>query len=320
MTAALRASSTASRGVRVPLGERASYLGIEWDAEDRLTRVTQGPTELARFAYDGQGRRAQKIVGGVTHTYIYDKANIIEERLSSGQTYDYVQGPAIDQPLAMRDQASVVSYYLADHLGSIVQTTSSTGAVTLTREYDPWGNALQGSTTAGYAFTGREWDAETNLYYYRARYYDPKIGRFISEDPIGFKGGINFYAYVDNRPTIWTDPSGLVIKRCFRPLKGGASSVIAAFLPLAFLVQPPVPGVSFCPAHEYIFNTATGMSKGHGPGQEPPETGKDLCYVIPEPVGQCVWDNWNPGPYRVASNNCEEAINNAVSRCKRCQK
>jgi YD repeat-containing protein len=149
----------------------------EWDAENRLTRVTQGPTELARFTYDGQGRRAQKVVGAVTRSYVYDGPNIIEERLSSGQTYDYVHGPGIDRPLAMRDQASVVSYYLADHLGSIVQTTNSLGAVTLTREYDPWGNALQGSATAGYAFTGREWDSETGLYYYRARYYDPNTRR-----------------------------------------------------------------------------------------------------------------------------------------------
>jgi YD repeat-containing protein len=134
--------------------------------KNRLTRVTQGPTELARFTYDGQGRRAQKIVGAVTRSYIYDGPNIIEERLSSGQTYDYVQAPGIDRPLAMRDQASVVSYYLADHLGSIVQTTRSTGAVTLTREYDPWGNPIQGSATSGYAFTGRVWDSEINAYYY----------------------------------------------------------------------------------------------------------------------------------------------------------
>jgi len=59
------------------------------------------------------------------------------------------------------------------------------------------------------AFTGREWDPETGLYYYRARYYDPKIGRFISEDPIGFAAGTNFYNYVENNPVRYTDPYGL---------------------------------------------------------------------------------------------------------------
>ena len=60
------------------------------------------------------------------------------------------------------------------------------------------------------AFTGREWDPETGLHYYRARYYDPKSGRFLSEDPIGFQGGINFYAYVDNNPVNFFDPTGLL--------------------------------------------------------------------------------------------------------------
>jgi RHS repeat-associated protein len=63
---------------------------------------------------------------------------------------------------------------------------------------------------AGYAFTGREWDPEIGLYYYRARYYDPKVGRFVSEDPIGFAGGENHYSYVSNDPTTAIDPLGLV--------------------------------------------------------------------------------------------------------------
>jgi RHS repeat-associated protein len=64
--------------------------------------------------------------------------------------------------------------------------------------------------TNSYRYTARQLDPETGLYYYRARYYDPSIGRFLSEDPIGFAGGINFYAYVSNQPTRYTDPFGLV--------------------------------------------------------------------------------------------------------------
>jgi RHS repeat-associated protein len=180
----------------------------DWDAENRLVSVRQGTTTMASFVYDGRGRRVQKVVGGVTHIYVYDRQNIIEERLSSGQTYDFVHGPETDRVLAQRDQAGVVTYYLADHLGSIAQTTSSAGAVTLTREYDPWGNLLQGSGGGGYAYTGREWDSETGLYYYRARYYDPKIGRFLREDPIGHASGPNLYQYVSNDPVLLVDPSG----------------------------------------------------------------------------------------------------------------
>jgi len=59
-------------------------------------------------------------------------------------------------------------------------------------------------------YTGREFDRETGLYYYRARYYDPESGRFYTEDPLGFRAGINFYAYVDNNPINANDPTGLV--------------------------------------------------------------------------------------------------------------
>jgi RHS repeat-associated protein len=79
-------------------------------------------------------------------------------------------------------------------------------------EYDAYGNIvamLDPGFVQPYAFTGREWDPETGLYYYRARYYDPKIGRFMSEDPIRFLGGVNFYAYVENNPINRTDPFGL---------------------------------------------------------------------------------------------------------------
>jgi RHS repeat-associated protein len=99
-------------------------------------------------------------------------------------------------------------YYVGDHLGSIVRTTDSLGTPTLTRQYDPWGNPIQGSTTSGYAFTGREWDSEAGSYYYRARYYDSHLARFLSEDPEGLSAGLNSYAYVNNRPQNAIDPTG----------------------------------------------------------------------------------------------------------------
>src|SRR6266545_8058791 len=67
----------------------------------------------------------------------------------------------------------------------------------------------RGNTTELVTTTGREWDPETGLYYYRARYYDPRLGRFISEDPILWAGGENFYSYVKNRPATLSDPQGL---------------------------------------------------------------------------------------------------------------
>jgi RHS repeat-associated protein len=179
----------------------------EWDGANRLVRVLDGGSEIARFIYDGQGRRSQKIANGVTHTYVYDGAEILEERLSGGGTIRYVHGQGIDQLLA-KVEGGVASYYVADHLGSIVQVTDASATVTLTRQYDAWGNPIQGATTSGNAFTGREWDSETGLYYYRARYYDPKVGRFLSEDPM--RDGNSSYSYVGNNPVSYVDPLGLI--------------------------------------------------------------------------------------------------------------
>jgi RHS repeat-associated protein len=103
-----------------------------------------------------------------------------------------------------RPQSSVpkvpTSYYHADGLGSIVALTDSSGKVQQTYEYDSFGNLKdqKNKIKQPFTFTGREWDKEAGLYYYRARYYDTIAGRFISKDPIGFRGGINLYAYVDS--------------------------------------------------------------------------------------------------------------------------
>jgi RHS repeat-associated protein len=171
--------------------------------------VTKNSVEQARFVYGASGERYQKIAGGVTRTYTYDGPAILREALSTGTTYRYVHGPSIDEPLARRDQVGSTTFYHADHLGSVIKVTDGTGATVMTRRYAPHGELEVGSTEPGYAFTGREWDPEIGLYYYRARYYDPASGRFISEDPIGFRAGTNFYAYVQNDPIAHRDPSGL---------------------------------------------------------------------------------------------------------------
>jgi RHS repeat-associated protein len=80
--------------------------------------------------------------------------------------------------------------------------------VALTRQYDAWGNLQAGASEPGYAFTGREWDPEIGLYYYRARLYDPRVGRFNSEDPVRFRDGLTKYAYALSNPLRFVDPLG----------------------------------------------------------------------------------------------------------------
>jgi RHS repeat-associated protein len=135
----------------------------------------------------------------------------VEEVDASGNVLvRYTEGPGIDEPLAMQ-RGVTTSFYEADGLGSITSLTSTSGALAATYIYDSFGRvtASTGTVTNRFQYTGREFDAETGLNYYRARYYDASIGRFLSEDPAQFEGGLNFYGYVGNSPIDHIDPTGL---------------------------------------------------------------------------------------------------------------
>jgi RHS repeat-associated protein len=178
----------------------------EWDAENKLKKVLKNAATIATFAYDPLGRRVEKVAGGTTKTFTYDWVDILRE--SAGATTYYVHGPGIDEPLA-KEVSGSTTYYHADALGSVLKLTDATGDVTHEYRYDPYGKIEAGSTQAGYSFSGREWDPEVQLYFFRARYYDPHLGRFLQEDPIGFRGGLNWYAYVGGNPVMRVDPFGL---------------------------------------------------------------------------------------------------------------
>jgi len=183
-----------------------------WDFENRLTSVVlPGSGGTVSFKYDPYGRRIQKssILG--TTNYLYDGANILEEIDGAGNVLTrYVQSLGVDQPLA-ETRGSTTSYYEADGLGSITSLSNSSGALANTYTYDSFGNltASTGTLTNPVRYTGREFDTETGLHFYRARYYDPNAGRFVSEDPIQFMSGIDFYTYVSNSPQNFTDALGL---------------------------------------------------------------------------------------------------------------
>jgi RHS repeat-associated protein len=183
-----------------------------WDFENRLTSVTlPGTGGTVTFKYDPFGRRIEKFSSATTSVFAYDGDNLIEEVNSSGGVIArYEQTQNIDEPLAML-RSSATSFYQADGLDSISSLTNSSGAAAQTYTYDSFGKvtASSGSLVNPFQYTGRELDSETGLYYYRARYYDPGAGRFLSEDPITFTGGIDFYAYVENNPTEFTDALGL---------------------------------------------------------------------------------------------------------------
>jgi RHS repeat-associated protein len=182
-----------------------------WDYENRLTSVTlPGSGGTVNFKYDPFGRRIEKITPSGTSIYAYDGDNLIEETDGNGAVMArYTDTLNIDEPLAMF-RAGATSFYERDGLGSVTSLTNAAGALAETYAYDSFGKltASSGSITNPFQYTGREFDSTTGLYYYRARYYGPVSGRFISEDPISFRGGINFYQYGYNRPVSLRDPSG----------------------------------------------------------------------------------------------------------------
>jgi RHS repeat-associated protein len=189
----------------------ASGKSYTWDFENRLVQAVNPGVGTTTFRYDPFGRRIQKSGPLGTTNYLYDGYNVIEDLDNSGNVLArYTQGTHVDEWLAeLRSGTS--SYYERDGLGSVTSLSNSAGALANTYTYDSYGKVMASTGTLAnpFQYTGRESDQETGLYYDRARYYDPAAGRFLSEDPIGFHGGIDFYAYVANNPIIFTDPSGL---------------------------------------------------------------------------------------------------------------
>jgi len=178
-----------------------------WDVENRLTGAVttqaDGTITSVGFLYDPFGRRIRKASASGTTIYAYDGANIVAELNAAGSiTASYTQGLGVDEPLAMR-RAGAAYYYNADGLGSVTSLANAAGTVKQSYVYDTFGNTTStGTITNPYQYTGREFDSETGLYYYRARYYDPSIGRFISEDPLGFRAGEDFYTYGAGLPDL----------------------------------------------------------------------------------------------------------------------
>ena len=168
-----------------------------YDLRNRLTSAIltdSGGNMLNQtsYSYDVLDRRIAKTVNGLTTAFFYNGDNLWKQVGASGTTR-YLTGEAIDQWLA-RSNSSGVNWYLTDRLGSVTGIADSGGNLLNSTQYDSYGHILNQSNPAvsdQLGFTGREFDAETGLYYFRARYYNPDLGRFQSEDPLGSRPQAN---------------------------------------------------------------------------------------------------------------------------------
>lgn len=187
-----------------------------WDARNHLATIS-GPV-AASFQYDAFGRRISRTIAAVTTKYLYDNMNPVQELTGTTPSANLMTGLGIDEIFRRTDSAGARDF-IRDALGSTLALADNAGVLQTQYAYDPFGRTTTtgATSTNSFQYTGRENDG-TGLYFYRARYYAPDFGRFISSDPIGLQGGLNTYRYAEANPIRYTDALGLAsILACGNP-------------------------------------------------------------------------------------------------------
>lgn len=217
-------------GDELSITKEDEYFRYEYDLLNRLERVyslddiTEEEVFVKSYVSNASGMRilAEDAEGIKTH-YTFDTGGKVVEKETDGTIRNFFYLGCIAEQQAKRatrlgskvvahkennGTTSETLYYGTVHLGSSVLMTDATGATVWTGAVTPFADS---ETTEGLSehvmFTGKELDTDTGLYYYNARWYDPQLGRFITEDPI--RDGVNWFVYVNNNPLNYIDPTGL---------------------------------------------------------------------------------------------------------------
>ncbi len=258
----LASTATASyqfdaNGNTIQKSEGKDFWRYTWDYENRLVEASTRK-EKARYKYDALGRRVER---NLRHSkertrFTHDGLDVVMDDDADTGITKYQNGLGIDDKLKLSN-GGTASYFLGDHLGSTLGLANSSASVTSSNSYDSFGNST-GNLVSRYQFTGREFDNFSGLQFSRARFYDPKLGRFISEDPIGFRGGdVNLYGYVRNQPAMFRDPTG----RFIPIIVAGGAAVAILILSSPSPVNAPGPGDPvYFPDNPILVNAAGGAA------------------------------------------------------------
>ena len=210
-------------------GNLTSYDGnsYEYDSDNRLKKIITAENVIFNH-YDAVNRRIKKYIfdksGNLLKAvhYLYDGDNVLSEYdATNNEKVRYVNA-GLDKPIrrTVKEEGNSTDYYYHfDAQNNVTDLSDSSGNLVESYSYDVYGkfemfdadgNALNESIAGNeYFFTGRRYEAKSNLYYYRARFYSPVLGRFLQPDPIGYGDGLNIYRYCGNDPVNFTDPAGL---------------------------------------------------------------------------------------------------------------
>jgi RHS repeat-associated protein len=197
-----------------------------YNHEERLIAVKRDGNTLAEYVYNPRGQRINKTANGTTTWYFYNENGLAAEYTSTGQLlkeyHFHPQKTWMTDPLFQRTIVGELYYYHNDHLGTPQQMMDALGDIVWSGQYAVFGKAHVAINTVenNLRFPGQYFDVETELHQNYRRDYEPEHGRYIEADPIGLKGGKNYYIYALADPVVSKDPKGLKTWRCIRPLSG----------------------------------------------------------------------------------------------------